>query len=142
MVITYPEAPKVAVAENDISQTSDIVLLQGNTLLANNFYVPKPQILATHIDYFYLLDQYDWDSNLMYRIMLCESSGNPNAHNFSHRTRDDSWGLLQVNRYGALANIRPSAEWLKIPANNIEYAYSIWERQGYNAWRNCYRQNR
>ena len=69
--------------------------------------------------------------------MECESQGNPNAHNFSHQTKDDSWGLFQINRYGKMAH-RPDPEWLKVPENNIAYAYEIWKRQGYNAWKRCY----
>lgn len=84
------------------------------------------------------ISKYPWDVSIAYQIMWCESEGNPTNHNFSHETKDDSWGLFQVNLYGKLALTRPPAEWLKIPENNIEFAYKLYLEQGWGAWRNCY----
>ena len=104
----------------------------------------KTEIRATKIEreFFDIISQYDWDAELAYKIMLCESSGNPQAHNFNHRTRDNSVGLFQVNLYGALANERPNAEWLRVAENNIEYAYSLYKGRGWGHWSNCYRKVR
>lgn len=82
------------------------------------------------------LQKYDWDSELMYKIMMCESGGNPNVINKT--PPDFSVGLMQINIYGKLAESRPSEEWLKVPENNIKFGYEIWKQQGYNAWKNCY----
>lgn len=85
-----------------------------------------------------LVRRYDWPAHEALAIMDCESGGDPTAHNLNHKTRDDSWGLYQINRYGSLKN-RPSAEWLKVPENNIEYAYKMWQRRGWLDWLNCAR---
>ncbi len=92
--------------------------------------------------YYNLISQYDWNIDSACKIMMCESAGRPNAHNFNHSTRDNSFGLFQINRYGSLSNKRPSAEWLKIPENNIEYAYKIFISEGRRfgttgGWYNC-----
>ena len=86
-----------------------------------------------------ILKQYNWNVDTAYRIMMCESGGNPLAHNHNHSTRDDSWGLFQINLFGSLKDSRPSSEWLVIPANNIDYAYNMYKRSGWTPWRNCSR---
>jgi hypothetical protein len=76
------------------------------------------------------------------KIIQCESGGNANAHNFNHRTRDNSHGLFQINNYGNLAHERPSREWLIIPENNVSYAYKLYLQEGgrfgtTGGWFNC-----
>ncbi len=73
-----------------------------------------------------LIEQYDWNTDEAYRIMMCESSERADAHNFNHSTRDNSHGLFQINTYGSLANERPSREWLIVPEQNVSYAYELW----------------
>ena len=85
---------------------------------------------------------YGWDFETAHRIMMCESGGNPKAHNFSHSSKDDSYGLFQVNLYGELAKERPSSERLLDPKNNIDYAYKIYKAEGWYAWANCFNGNR
>ncbi len=105
----------------------------------------RPEVKAVKVDSYYdLISRYDWDADSAYKIMMCESSGNPNANNFNHRTRDNSFGLFQINLYGNLANDRPSAEWLKVPENNIAYAYELYVKEGRRfgttgGWFNCAR---
>jgi len=122
-----------------VSKSYENDTFTGSTLVQRDTYAIKGQVYAVKTDYYYeLISQYDdWNSTIMYRIMECESKGNPEAHNFSHRTKDDSWGLFQINRYGKLS-YRPSAEWLKVPENNVEYAYEIFKKQSYGAWKSCY----
>lgn len=86
-------------------------------------------------EYDTLLQQYfgkDW--RVFKRIMLCESGGNPAAHNWNPATGDDSWGILQINRYGKLAATRPLPAKLIDPEFNIRYAAGMFHAQGYKPW--------
>ena len=67
---------------------------------------------------------------LAWQVVKKESGGNPNAHNFSHRTKDDSWGLFQINRYGYLKT-RPEPDKLVNAEFNIKYARGMYEASGY-----------
>lgn len=79
-----------------------------------------------------LIDNYDWDVNTALAICSCESTGNPNALNST--PPDYSVGLFQINLYGSLAASRPSEAWLRVPANNIDYAYGMWKNSGWSPW--------
>ena len=89
------------------------------------------------VDLLEIINQYDWDAKFARKIIVCESRNNPNAHNFSDKTKDDSWGLFQINRYGELAKNRPSSEWLLIPENNVAYAYFLYQKKGWQPWKKC-----
>lgn len=67
-----------------------------------------------------LVSQYDWDVDLVLRIMQCESGGNPDAVGDT-TTAYASYGLMQIR---ALPG-RPAPAWLLIPENNIQYAYQL-----------------
>lgn len=75
----------------------------------------------------------------MIKICRCESGLRADAHNYNPKTKDDSWGLCQVNLWGKLKDSRPSPKELVDPAKNIAFSYQLWQRQGYNAWANCNR---
>lgn len=79
-------------------------------------------------------DKYTWDKRIMYAVCWAESRNNPLAKNDNPRTKDYSIGLMQINLYGDLKYSRPSEEWLYNPENNIDYAYQIWNNQGYKGW--------
>lgn len=66
--------------------------------------------------------------------MLCESGGNPAAHNNNAHTGDDSWGLMQINRFGKLAQVRPASHLLTDPEFNIRYAAGMYRAQGWRPW--------
>lgn len=85
-------------------------------------------------DYADLINQYSWNPQIAYAVMMAESRGNPQALNNNPATADYSVGLFQINLYGALANDRPSEEWLRIPENNIAYAYKMWQQSGWYPW--------
>jgi hypothetical protein len=101
---------------------------------------PETPAIGCH-HYADLIDRYEWNTNVMLKICVCESSGNPHAIGDGHLTYKVgatvygySVGLLQVRylpgreHYGNLQD----------PSTNIAAAYDIWKRQGYNAW-TCYR---
>lgn len=84
--------------------------------------------------YYDILKQYDWDAETMYRVLLAESSGNPNAinHNDKHRTCRGSYGLMQLS-CEHLANYGIWDSWDN-PEENIRVSYNVWQKQGYRAW--------
>lgn len=60
---------------------------------------------------------------------LAESEGNPHAHNYSDATKDDSYGLWQINYYGNLRDSRTQdygpPESLYDPNANAQAAYKM-----------------
>lgn len=90
-----------------------------------------------------LVSKYDWPIDSALAIMKCESGGNTNNHNYNPKTKDDSWGLYQVNIWGGNARTRPPATELVKPEVNIDYAYKLWsgpKRFGTKGgWYNCSR---
>lgn len=101
------------------------------------------QVLGTRKDcpYYELIAQYEWNTDVACAVMKYESRFDPEAHFFSHRTKDNSYGLFQINLYGNLANERPSAEWLLVPENNVQYAYELWKKHGWRPWGVCHPPN-
>ncbi len=86
-------------------------------------------------DFLEEVSKYDWDVNVVMQIMALESGCNPTALNNNPATRDYSVGLFQINLFGGNAASRPSEEWLKVPENNIAYAYKLYKTPtGYNHW--------
>lgn len=75
------------------------------------------------------------------KIAYCESGLVPTKHNYNSRTGDDSWGLFQINLYGANAKNRPSSDWLVVAENNIKHAASMYKSMGRfgttGGWYNC-----
>ena len=111
----------------------------SNDVLGQNETKPllNGQLEGSEGKWDYLLEKYDWNVDEARKIMFCESSYNPEAHNYNHSTRDNSHGLFQINTYGNLSKDRPTREWLIVPENNVAYAYSLWEKNGWRDWRNC-----
>ena len=105
----------------------------------------KPQVLGTKksekCPYYELIAQYEWNTDVACAVMKYESRYDPEAHFFSHNTKDNSYGLFQINLYGDLAKERPSAEWLLVPENNAQYAYELWKKYGWKPWGVCHPPN-
>lgn len=76
------------------------------------------------------LSKYDWPQDQAHKVMMQESTNNPQTVNDNPATGDYSVGCFQINLYGANAIKRPSEQWLKDPANNVQYAYQMYVNQG------------
>ena len=75
----------------------------------------------------------DWhDDDLAVRIAICESSLVPTAYN--GKGRDNSVGIFQINLYGSLAKSRPSKEVLFSAKENIDYAFYMYQKEGFKPW--------
>ena len=68
---------------------------------------------------------------LAWQIALKESNANPNQHNYNTKTKDDSWGLYQINLYGDLKKERPEPSQLVNAEFNIKYARMLYENSGF-----------
>jgi len=135
----YLPTPENAV-ESKIERQNELVFVGENSIMAiSSPNIIESQVLGSLVDSYYsLITQYDWNHNLAYKIMLCESSGNPKAVG-DRNTRYWSYGLMQVRN---LPSRNYNVEDLFVPEINIKYAYDIYKQQGWNAWRNCYRKVR
>ena len=78
--------------------------------------------------------KYNWNQSVARAVMLAESGGNPGIVNNNPRTGDYSVGCFQINLYGNLRNTRPSEAWLKNAANNVSYAYKLYQSSGWTPW--------
>ena len=84
-----------------------------------------------------LVEQYDWNVDVVLNIMRAESGCSPKALNNNSKTKDHSVGLMQINTYGSLSSDRPNPEHLFLPENNIAYAYELYKNGGYRHWSVC-----
>lgn len=76
------------------------------------------------------------DAKIMGAIGMAESSGDPNAHNDNPKTKDNSYGLWQINmRYHTHKELQiHTNEDLYIPLQNADAAHRIFKSQGFGAW--------
>lgn len=92
-----------------------------------------------------LVSQYDWPVDQALTIMACESGGMPTKHNYNPSTKDNSWGLFQVNLWSRNALTRPAASELVKPEVSVAFAYRLWsgpKRFGHSGgWANCARRH-
>lgn len=99
----------------------------------------EPQTVSHPIgceNYRHLISQYDWNIDTALQIAHAESGCNPSAvgDNFVIAgIYAPSCGLFQVRTLSS----RPPCDALKDPATNIEWAYRIYQGQGYGAWSVC-----
>lgn len=137
-VIFYPRIVGGSDSEVELSGNSGELevsgVLSAGYLKADHVVTVVDKPIAPQGDFYALIAQYDWDVPTAYAVMMAESRGNPNALNNNPATADYSVGLFQINLYGALANDRPSEEWLRVPENNVAYAYKMWQQSGWYPW--------
>lgn len=80
------------------------------------------------------------DAKSALAIATCESGLNPLAHNYNPKTKDDSYGLLQINLWGNNKKNRPSPEVLTTVEGNINFAKTLFDgsNQTWSGnWKNC-----
>jgi hypothetical protein len=82
----------------------------------------------------YLREYNGWNADLMLKILIAESEGNPKVinHHDRHRTCNKSYGLMQLS-CEHLTDYDIWDSW-DDPEENIRVAYEVWKRQGYEAW--------
>jgi soluble lytic murein transglycosylase-like protein len=110
--------------------------VQAASIEAPQVEVVKVNTIPQCNQFRHLVEKYDWDTELVMKIMELESSCNPNAVGDGHLTFENgtkgmSCGLMQVR----VLEGRPDCETLKNPETNLEWAYKIFkERENYTAW--------
>lgn len=78
-----------------------------------------------------LLCSYGWSCATARRIMWCESSGRPNAY------AAGNYGLMQINQIHANEFANGDATRFYDPEFNIEVAYQLYQRRGWQPWQGC-----
>ena len=76
-----------------------------------------------------LVDNYDWPTDVAYRVCMQESGGNSNAANWTDPHPElgcsGSFGLMQMNcGYGQLFD----------PKTNMDAAHTMWNKYGWKPW--------
>ena len=131
VLLTLLWAVIIALNANGAGYTTIQTESEQYVMAGNAPQSPKIDIRRTQIEKM-ILDTFKTPQAL--RIAICESGLNPNALNDNPRTSDYSVGLFQINLYGELAKSRPSEEWLRVPENNVAYAYEMYQRSGWTPW--------
>ena len=95
---------------------------------ASSIEAPQVEVVKTTKD---IINQYDWDKDLAYAVMMSESSDNAEVVNWkdSHRTCNGSYGLFQI---GCLHETNP--ELLKDKEYNVKRAYELYKENGWRIW--------
>jgi hypothetical protein len=75
-----------------------------------------------------LVCTYPWPCAEALKVLWCESGGKPWAIG-----RGSNYGLFQINQVHGRRFSNFWNTWMD-PAKNIEWAYSIWARQGWKPW--------
>ena len=119
----------------------ELTIIAGNTLQGTKrglYDELRADAMFSTIKRISTKNGYKWDVKEAYDIMICESGGNPNAHNSEkHKGCSGSYGLFQI----ACLNYGGDYNDLYNPETNIETAYQIYKRAGgfKKDWTNCFR---
>lgn len=92
---------------------------------------PAPAVQTVHRQlptngcqsYRYLVEQYDWNVQVMAAVMRAESGCNPNAVSPVNYDGVRDYGLMQLH-----------GQYILDPSQNVAAAYRLWQVQGYHAW--------
>jgi hypothetical protein len=96
--------------------------------------MPVEAILHDKQDIIAYIHTKDWNGDYAVKLFNCESGLNSKALNNNPLTKDFSVGIAQINLYGNLAKDRPSKEKLYQAKFNIDYAYSMYKKEGFKPW--------
>jgi hypothetical protein len=88
--------------------------------------VPISPMAKTEIEA--LVCTYSWPCGEALRVMWCESGGRAWAVG-----RGSNYGLFQINQVHASRFANFWNAWMD-PVSNVQWAYSIWARQGWRPW--------
>jgi len=81
-----------------------------------------------------ILEQYDWNADIAYKVMMAESGGNTKAFNPEwHSKCQGSYGAMQLSCLHYIEN--PSA--LFDFEFNVQKAYELYKRNGFSPWSVC-----
>lgn len=92
--------------------------------------VPTPKSIPELVTYY--SNKYSVSEVVINKVINCESGFNPNAHNLT--SREDSWGLVQINR---LAHPHISVEQATNPSFAIEFLAENLSKNNGRIW-TCY----
>lgn len=83
------------------------------------------------------IKRYAWDFRVARAVAMAESRLNPSARGDTHLTYfqngiryGDSWGCFQVRYLPG----RPTPDQLTDPAQNVKYAYQLYQANGWSPW--------
>lgn len=138
-ILTTVTIIMVAISSLPVTETNAEIIVEPIVIeetQVNNAVAEEFQYNGVCAEYYDLVAQYDWDTNIALAIMKAESGCNPNADN-TGLNYDGSYdlGLMQVNSiHGYNDND------LFNPEFNVQVAYKIyqnrmsWDSCGWNAW--------
>lgn len=123
--------PQDATGSKNEGERSLSIANKGQTIAPLPLPIPEPKPTDPVR---YEIEKYDWDADVIERLIECESGGDPTAKNTTQY--ESSHGLLQINIY---AHGQYAVHKLYSPEYNIWAAFNIYEEEGYYAWLNCAR---
>ncbi len=127
--------------EFSIEESNDFVVLDNMYILAHsNPIYTDSRVLGTKLSkggYMELLQQYNWDSNIAYAVMMAESGGNPdNINKEDYHRRAKCWGSYGLFQMGCVhfgSYGLTSSNW-NDPVVNVKAAYLLWKERGWTEW--------
>lgn len=97
-------------------------------VMASEIPAPQVEVVKTTKD---IINQYDWDKDLAYAVMMAESSGQADVVNWKdkHNGCNGSYGLFQI---ACVHETNP--ELLKDEEYNVKRAYELYKKSGWKIW--------
>lgn len=86
--------------------------------------------------YKHLLEQYDWNVELALEVCENESGGKREAYNGEYHDDADCYGSVGLFQIACVHGF--TKEEMFVPEANIEYAYTLYQRRGWQPWGVCH----